>query len=254
MKMKSSILQQPQNGFTLVEMAMVLAIVTLLLAGLIPTISGQVEQRRINEARAQISEIREALIGYAIINGRLPCPASPSTTNGQESFAAGGHSANGVCSNFYNGFVPAATLGLPNMNGSGLVLDPWGNPIRYAVTLWNSSTLTKTDGMRTTGIAGLNPGSFSYLLVCTTSTGIDTATPSCGATGTSLTPSPGVPLVVFSTGGNGPSATGGDDLQNMANTRVFISHDPMQGGYDDIVTWTSSNMLINRLVSASKLP
>jgi len=241
-------------GFTLVEMAMVLTIVGLLLAGLLPMISGQVEQRRLNDTRQQLSEIRDALIGYAVINGRLPCPAAPATTVGTESFAAGHNASDGICSNFYNGYIPAATLGLSGMNENGLVVDSWDNPIRYAVTLWNHA-LTKTDGMKTVGISGLNPGSFSYLLVCSTSIGIDTSSPpSCGATGKSLTPEPGVPIVIFSTGSNGISATSGDELHNLSGTRVFISHDQAQNGYDDIVIWLSSNTLINRMVAAGKLP
>lgn len=259
MKKKSAISPMTTHtGFTLVEMAMVLAIVALLLTGLIPTISGQVELRRISETKKQLDEIQQALIGFAIINGYFPCPATL-TSNGLENRSAG--ICNGTDAANYNGYIPGATLGLSALDERGLVMDAWGNPVRYAITGWNKTTaptqndvFTTTNGMRTVGISGLNPGSFAYLLVCTTSTGIDTGTPGCGATGTSLTPSPGVPLIVFSTGGNGPSATGSDDQQNMANTRVFISHDPVQGGYDDIVTWTSPNMLINRLVSAGKLP
>ncbi|HUW25479.1 MAG TPA: prepilin-type N-terminal cleavage/methylation domain-containing protein [Gallionella sp.] len=66
-----------QPGFTLVEMAIVLAIVGLLLGGLIPTLSAQMESQRINETRKQLDEIQQALMGFAIINGRLPCPALP---------------------------------------------------------------------------------------------------------------------------------------------------------------------------------
>lgn len=241
------------DGFTLVEMAMVLTIIGLLLAGLLPMISAQVEQRRMNETQHQINEIREALIGYAIINGRLPCPASPSSVDGTESFASGHDATDGVCSHFYNGYIPAATLGLTGLNGNGLIMDSWGNPIRYAITLWNYK-LTQANGMGTVGISGLNPGSFSYLLVCSTSTGIDTSAPSCGSTGKSLTPSPGVPLVVFSTGSNGPNTTNSDELQNLANKRVFIGPDQVQNGYDDIITWISANSLINRMVAAGKLP
>jgi prepilin-type N-terminal cleavage/methylation domain-containing protein len=241
------------RGFTLVEMAMVLSIVALLLAGLLPMISSQVEQRRLNDTQRQINEIRDALIGYAVINGRLPCPASSTSTDGTESFASGHDASDGICSNFYDGYIPAATLGLPGMNQNGLVVDSWGNPIRYAITLWNNS-LTKTGGMSDVGISGLNPGSVSYLLVCSTATGINTSTPSCGSTGKTLTPSPGVPLVLFSTGSNGVNSSGGDETQNLSNTRIFISHDQVQNGYDDIITWVSANTLINRMVAAGKLP
>ena len=51
-------------GFTLIEMAMVLMIVGLLLGGLLPTISSQVEQRNVTETRKQLDEIQQALIGF----------------------------------------------------------------------------------------------------------------------------------------------------------------------------------------------
>ena len=247
-----------QAGFTLVEMAIVMLIVALLLGGLAPTLSSQMDQKNLNETRKQLDEIQQALVGYAVVNGRLPCPATL-ISKGAESFASGGtppHSANdGVCSNFYAGFVPAATLGLQGANDSGLIVDAWGNPIRYAVTLWNY-TFTKSDGMRTTGLANISPASFSFLLVCASATGITTSPPSCGTGGTSLTSTPGVPAIVFSTGKNGGQAGGTnvDELANIAGTRVFISHGFIQDGFDDLVAWVSPNILLNRMVMAGKLP
>ncbi len=246
-------------GFTLVELSIVLLIVGLLLGGLLPTLSAQVDQRHIDETRKQLNEIKQALIGFAMINGRLPCPAS-STSNGIESFASGGNATNGNCSNFYDGFVPAATLGLPATSSTGLT-DAWGNPLHYAVTLWSSSTpavtnvFTRAGGMASVGISGLNPASLSFLLVCSTSTGINVSTPSCSNGSTTLTSSPGAPVVFFSTGKNG--GQGGvtpDEAANLANTRVFISHDFVQNGFDDMVVWLSANTLIDRMVAAGKLP
>src|SRR5271169_3145800 len=100
------------HGFTLVEIAMVLLIVALLLGGLVPTLSSQIEQRQISETSKQLDEIQQALIGYAVTYGRLPCPAAPNTT-GVENPLGGG-----TCTNPYNGFVPAATLGLSGTDSS----------------------------------------------------------------------------------------------------------------------------------------
>ncbi len=245
--------RQGQSGFTLVELAMVLTIVALLLGGLLPTITSQVEQRNVGETRKQLDEIQQALIGYTIINGRLPCPAS-STSNGVESPAGGGN-----CTNFYNGFVPAATLGLSGASSSGLVLDSWGNPIRYAVTSWNSlspvvnNVFTTTNGMSTVGISNLSP----RLLVCSTATGISGS--SCSS-GNALTASPGVPVLIFSTGKNGAQGSAGtDEAANLDNNQTFVSHlpspsDATNGAFDDIAIWISPNLLINRMVSAGKLP
>lgn len=241
---------QRTKGFTLVEMAMVLAIVTLLLAGLVPTISGQLEQRRSAETKKQLEEIQQALIGFAIIKGRLPCPAT-SSSNGLENPSTGG-----ACSNFHDGYVPGATLGLNSLNEQGLVLDAWDNPIRYVVTNWDSSVTdvyTTADGMASVGLSSLNPN----LLVCTTSTGI---TGSACASGEALTADPGVPVVIFSTGMNGASGgTGADEAENLDGDRFFVSHAPTastvtNGEFDDLMVWISNQVLLNRMVNAGKLP
>jgi prepilin-type N-terminal cleavage/methylation domain-containing protein len=233
------------RGFTLVEIAIVLLIVALLLGGLVPTLSGQIENRRISDTGKQLAEIQEALIGYAIINGRLPCPAS-STSNGAESFASGGSASNGNCSNFHNGFVPAATLGLSGTNGSGYVVDAWGNPIRYAVTSW-LSVFTTAGGMSAKGISSLAP----TLLVCSTAPSTGT---SCNS-GTSLT-SNGVPAVIFSTSKNGPLGHGADEAANLDGNITFVNHTPTPSPneFDDIMIWMSPNVLINRMVAAGQLP
>lgn len=239
-----TICPQEQTGFTLVEMAMVLLIVALLLGGLLPTISSQVDQRHNTETNAKLDEIRQALIGFAVINGRLPCPAT-TTSNGLESMA-------GVsCSNPYDGFVPAATLGLSGADSSGLLEDAWGNPIHYAVTAWNNA-FTTANGIKNAGISNLSPD----LLVCSTATGISGT--SCNGSG--LTATPGVPIVIFSTGKNGAQGSAGvDEAANLDANRTFVSHTPSASGapngeYDDLMTWISTNTLLNRMVSAGKLP
>ncbi|KXS33489.1 MAG: General secretion pathway protein H [Candidatus Gallionella acididurans] len=257
-------------GFTLIEMAIVLFIVALLMGGLLPTLTSQIEQRRNSDTSKQLNEIKDALIGYAVINGRLPCPASP-TSNGAESPVGGGN-----CTNFYNGFVPAATLGLSGTtDSSGFLIDSWGNRIHYAVTLWtwNSPTpptppnvpyvFTTTNGMSTVGMSNFPTTGTPHLQVC--STAISATGSSCASSLVTLTSSPGVPVVIYSTGKNGAyGGTGPDEAENpnpksADNDRVFVSHLPTGSGapngyFDDIVIWISPNVLINRMVAAGKLP
>lgn len=229
-------------------MAIVLAIVGLLLGGLLPTLSAQVESQRINETRKQLNEIQQALIGYAIVHGRLPCPAS-STSNGMESFAGGGNAGNGNCSNFYNGFVPAATLGITPLDAQGFAVDAWGNPVRYAATASNSNAFTKTDGMSTTGISALAPN----LLVCLSASAAGFSGSSCGASN-ALTSDPGVPALIYSTGKNGAVGGAGTDEQaNLDGNRIFVSHTPASD-FDDLAIWLSPNTLLNRMVAVGKLP
>jgi prepilin-type N-terminal cleavage/methylation domain-containing protein len=235
-------------GFTLIEMAMVLMIVGLLLGGMLVPLSAQMDQRNVSDTQKALSDIKEALIGYAIANGRFPCPASD-TSNGVESFTATGTASNGNCSNFYNGFVPAATLGVTssvdNLGNIGFAVDSWGNRIRYAVTQANTKAFTTKNGMHNAWNTGLSPD----LLVCSTATGISGS--SC-ASGTYLT-SNGVPVVIFSTGKNGPQANGADETANLANNKTFVSHPPTPT-FNDLVVWISPNILFNRMVAAGTLP
>ncbi|MFA5826450.1 MAG: prepilin-type N-terminal cleavage/methylation domain-containing protein, partial [Gallionellaceae bacterium] len=99
-----SINRHPQAGFSLLEMSIVLAIVGLLLAGLLPTLSGQIEQQHVNETRKQMNDIKDALIGYAIVNGRLPYPASASAVTGTTSAGVSD-------STLATGVIPWVTLG-----------------------------------------------------------------------------------------------------------------------------------------------
>lgn len=241
---------QTQTGFTLVEMAIVLLIVGLLLGGLLPTISSQIEQQRRNETNKQMDEIKEALIGYTIINGRLPCPAS-STSNGLEDPSGGI-----TCNHPYDGFVPAATLGITSVVDSqgnkGFAVDSWSNRIRYAVTQANSKAFTTTNSMSTTGISNLSPD----LLVCASATTTGFSGSSCG-TNNALTSSPGIPVVIYSTGKNGGyGGTGTDEAANLDANQTFINHTPTPSPneFDDLIIWISPNILINRMVAAGKLP
>ena len=241
---------KPLKGFSLIELAIAIFVITLLLGGLLVPLSSQVEQRQISDTRKYLEEIKEALIGFAVTNGRLPCPAS-STSSGVENPSGGG-----ACSNNYNGFVPAVTLGLAVVDNQGFAVDPWGNRIHYAVTTANSNAFTTVNGMSTTGLSVLTPN----LLICSTATGISGS--SCAA-GNALTN--GVPAVIYSIGKNG--AYGGTGLDEAANPnpnstnndRVFVSHLPTpstapNGEFDDIMTWLSPNILYNRMVAAGKLP
>jgi prepilin-type N-terminal cleavage/methylation domain-containing protein len=62
------------KGFSLIEMAIVLLIVSILLGGVLVPLSMQREIEQIKTTDKDLLQIREALIGYAIQNQRLPCP------------------------------------------------------------------------------------------------------------------------------------------------------------------------------------
>jgi prepilin-type N-terminal cleavage/methylation domain-containing protein len=221
-------------GFTLVELAVVLAIIGLVLGALMVPLSTQIDQNRINETQKQLDVIREALLGFAVANGRLPCPATPGTANtvagaGTEARAAGACTLAGS-----EGVLPWATLGISET-------DAWQGRFTYRVTpafaddapAGALSTFTLTDN----GNITINNGT------------VDIATL--------------IPAVVVSHGKNGAGAYrtdgtrvtvgAGDEAKNTDADGLFISKIPMTD-YDDQVVWVSLNVLKSRMVAGNRLP
>ncbi len=248
-------------GFSLIEMAFVLVIVTLLLGGLLVPFTTQVEQRRIAETQKILEEAKEALIGYAIIHGYFPCPdkttpltfaavtgppAVPASVpnDGEEDY-----DSMGQCRDYVGNF-PYATLGIG-------VADAWGNRLRYQVT--------SDFALHSTPFSLASLGDIQICAVGDCSSFI----------------ARNVPAVIFSAGKNGygainanrlsgdvtrnPCPTAGcsaDENLNIHNpvpstkflSRVATPAGTTAGEFDDIVTWISPNVLFNRMVAAGKLP
>src|SRR4051812_39678157 len=116
------------RGFSLVEIAVVLVIVGFLIGGLLAPLAIQTEQRTYSDTQKRLEYAREELLGFAISNGRLPCPASASS-NGDESPSGGG-----TCTNYSDGYLPARALGVTQVDSSGYALDAYNNRIRYALS------------------------------------------------------------------------------------------------------------------------
>ncbi|OGS96799.1 MAG: prepilin-type N-terminal cleavage/methylation domain-containing protein [Gallionellales bacterium RBG_16_56_9] len=211
------------GGFSLVEMAIVLLIVALLLGGLLPTLSSQIEQQRRGEARKQMDEIVQTLLGYAASQQppRLPCPANPA-------IATGSANAGIADCTITSGVVPWVTLGTSET-------DAWGRRFSYSV----SSTFTTSFTLTSTGTINIK-----------NKTG-----------GSNIAED--VPAAIISHGPNGRGAytpagtqiaTSSDtDEDNNSNGAPFVSHD-LTPTFDDLVIWLSPHTLFNRMVAAGKLP
>lgn len=238
------------RGFSLIEMALVLLVVTLLLGGLLVPFATQVEQRRIAETQKALEEIKEALVGYALshnatapapsgtLQPHLPCP----DVNGD---GLEDRSAAGTCDLDF-GNLPWATLGTAPA-------DAWGNRFHYSVDPLFSNRVNGF-GLNTTGA----------LTVCN-----QAASPCPNANIVAST----IPAIVLSYGKNGYGAananggfiaqpTSNDEIENtragLSNTiyvsRVITPIGAPAGEFDDLVTWLSPNVLFNRMVAAGRLP
>ena len=243
-----------QQGFSLVEMAVVLVIIGLLLGGLLVPLSAQMEQERRSRTISLLDEVKEAMLGFAVANDRLPCPAIPASA-GVEAPLGGG-----ICTNQF-GFVPVVTLGLAGeTNADGLLLDAWGNPLRYSVTRTGGSFAFTT-------FNSISFASSPDLVVC------DAASASGASCSTGMTLVSNAPAVLYSMGKDGASPAGSaTQTENaeanlgggpmglnyrVSSNRVF-THAPYRedtgNQFDDLVTWISSSILYNRMVKAGVLP
>jgi len=236
-----------QNGFTLVEMAIVLSLIGLLLGTGLSLLSVQQEQRRIEDTKALLNDGREMLIGYALASVAddtrpfLPCPDK--TAGGGEGTANDGRedrtALTGICV-VQEGNLPWVTLGMiPQM-------DAWSNRLRYQVSPAYSN--------KAIGIQLTFPGTLSVR---------------DAVAGNVLAEN--VPAVILSHGTNGLGAINSAGFANPAPPLVnvdelgntdgspFVSHSLVPaaaaGGYfDDQATWISPPILFNRLVQAGRLP
>lgn len=248
----------PQRGFSLIEIAVTLFIMTLVLGALLTPLATQVEERQVRETERIINEMMEALVGYAIsqTTPRLPCPdRSSGGAGGTNDTANDGvedyNSTTGVCA-VNDGNVPWVTLGVNST-------DLWGNRYHYLVTpaFTNRSPATV-----------MTLASTGTLKVCASTPNNDTT---CG--GTSYV-AENVPAVIISHGRNGYGAMNGSSNSQISTTGASTHEaenavadatrpnsvvsktrsDVAAEQFDDIVVWMSPNVLFNRLVAANKLP
>lgn len=242
------------SGFSLAELAVVLTIVSLLIGGLLVPLTAQVDLRAAHDTRQSLAEIREALLGYAAVKGRLPCPASATTASnvlgaGSEAFLDAG----GLCPNAA-GVLPWATLGVRET-------DAWGRRYSYRVTSVFAQCVAPP--LLTYGTPCTAP-SVSFVL-----TSLGDLQVRSVAGGSVIAQQ--VPAIVVSHGKNGngaytpqgtqlPVGTDADELDNQltnvgASTANldFVSKSPTPT-FDDEVVWLSPGVLFNRMISVGRLP
>jgi prepilin-type N-terminal cleavage/methylation domain-containing protein len=234
-----------QRGFTLIEIAIVMFIVALLLGGMLLPLSAQQDIRQRQETEKSLNDIRDAIMGYAVVNGYLPCPAPVDLSTGG---AEAARDANGTCA-IRVGLVPWTTLGLGH-------LDAWGHLFRYSVSpvfsnsgvgLGNKFTLASTGDIliQTRDAGGALQTLASNVPAAVVSHGARAAW-AYGETGIQMADSANL-----NTDEDTNAAAAGTNFVSRTPTAQGV---PAPGEFDDLVVWVPANTLFNRMVAAGKLP
>jgi prepilin-type N-terminal cleavage/methylation domain-containing protein len=261
-------LRLQERGFTLVELALVMGIVALLLGGLMVPVGRMLDQKANATTQASLETAQQALLGFALMKQRLPCPDIGNT--GVEGTYDTATNACPISPTTFSdtagaswGHLPWATLGV-----SGA--DAWGNRLRYAVSTPLANTTTSSFRTSVTSTSNLT-------IRCTTVAGVDIS--GCGTS--AVTPASNATFVVYSHGKNGrgaflmgnltasPAPTGNDELQNLPDSsspsstalsrRTFISRSRTDetstaGEFDDLMVWMPASLLVAKLLAAGQWP
>ncbi len=235
-------------GFSLTELAIVMLIVSLLIGGMLMPMAAQQEIKQRQETDTALSAIREALIGYVLMHGYLPCPAPVDlSTAGVEGSR---DATTGNCNHATNsrwGLVPWVTLGVGHYDG-------WNNLIRYSVTPAFSNSVTLFT-LASTGDITIQTRD-SSLTIQTLAQSVPVALLSHGKRA----------AWAYTGSGTQISDSANDNADEDANGNAasigttLISHNPTNenasitgGEFDDIVVWIPATTLFARLSAAGKL-
>lgn len=249
-------MRRGQIGFSMIELAVAMFILTLLLGSILVPLGAQVQQRQISETQKILEQIQDALLGHAVSVGYLPCP----DTNG-DGYSDPHPFSGGVCTS-QEGALPWATLNVP----AG---DSWGNRFRYRISPDFTNTKATTCIM----------GDFRIGLCDTGDITVNTR----ASNKTIQTVGSNVVAVVLSHGKNGYGATSTsglirpgvpssnvDETTNAdATNTTFVTRTPTESSdscndatdssipyceFDDILISVSRFNIFNRMVAAGVLP
>lgn len=282
MKLKS------MQAFTLIEMAVVMSIVALLIGGMLIPLGTRYEMQAYADTQSRLDKANEALIGFAILNGRLPCPSNNSagtelaptlnatTLNWQCGTTLQGLSDSNTAADSSWGDLPWGSLGLAPPNNA----DAWNYRFRYSVrtqlaardptssaSLFGSGNLSAS-GLNVNTEAFLAPASCAVTPNCVpvvtnaVSVVFSLGKNSAGGTligGTDVTPNLPIanPTTAPSQMANLPNTENGTTAASRSNRSTFVSRVRSTASFagtatefDDVMIWLSPTTLTAKLVAA----
>ncbi len=249
-----------QAGFSLIELAVVLVIIGLLIGGGIAALDVTAQQSRRSEQQRQLAEVRDALFGFALAEGRLPCPDTDDPPDGQENPFPPPDS-DGDCA-AEEGALPWRQLGLGRR-------DAWGNPLRYRVAGNFADGPENADGDDDQDGSSFALGDDGDLVVedgedppGTITDGTPAVVISFGPQGDQAWTEGG--FVCPGSGGAPANGFSDDETENCNwiddnsdHTYVaadFRTPDADAGRFDDMLIWLPTPILKTRMVDVGRLP
>lgn len=213
-------------GFSLLELALVMAVVALAGSGMLGSLQARLVNLRYHETEGTLALAVEALVGFAAADGaRFPCPDA----DGDGLPDPGEEDACAVT----EGGLPWAALGLARH-------DAWGQPLRYRP----DRAFVLPGGL------GNPPDTLDGLQV------VDAADGRVLTAGNPHAPA----AIVFSCGRNrvadGGNATegAGATCNSRGRPDVGYEHGPPGARFDDALVWVSKNVVLVRLIDAGAWP
>lgn len=218
------------SGFTLAELAVVLVVITLLAGSLLLPLGARLDEQKRRSTLGQLHDIEQALTGFAIIHGRLPCPSLES----DPANPGYGLESPPPCDDAIEGRLPWRSLGLGPT-------DAWGGPRANAAAPWTghwryrpdraysrSDTLIRADTVPVSNLQVYDHDGHA-ITVASESRAV---------------------AIVYSTGPN--------QRADGRNTTYSSAHPAYQAGeataeFDDLLIWLGQPLLIARLAQAGRL-
>jgi prepilin-type N-terminal cleavage/methylation domain-containing protein len=267
----------PSKGFTLIELAIVMSIVALLIGSMAIPLSKRFEMQAYADTQAKLDKVVEALTGFAILNGRLPCPSIgadgvelPVTADG----------ANWVCgplpttnsdnntnsANTSWGDFPWSTLGLVPTDGA----DAWNYRFRYSVRTNLAAgaagvNLLTATALAQNGIGIFNPATATPVITPTASPalfvvyslGMNNAGGALiGGTVSNPSPNPTSAIELANLPNNvaktAAFTTATPSAVNMLTARNIFTSQVRTNDFDDLLVWMSPNIMISKLSAAGR--
>lgn len=249
-------LNNNESGFSLLEITIVIAIIGLLATAIVTPLAVSIEQGQRSQVEDQFEDIEEALIGYTLSNGQLPCPDCRAGSGDADCTANGNVENDGIedrdgtgdcaigpfagASDVIFGNLPWVTLGV---NGT----DAWSRTFNYAVDSNFADDPSTPSCVPTDNV--------SFAICSTADINIMDRSSDCAA-GAGNNIALGIPVLVFSEASNLASSCNELDNTDTDDTNFVFTQYTQSADiyYDDLMFWIPRFVLTSYMVKAELLP